>query len=54
MYDKNALCRAMEVEGFETMCKEAFESDIDDIGRIEIAERTKASVIMEGRKRLAE
>lgn len=51
MYDTPTLLEILCDLGFEAGARAPFESDIEDIGHVEIADRTKEAVIVEGRKR---
>jgi len=51
MYDRDALLRVLAAHGFDAEPRGAFDSAIDDIERVELAERTVDAVIVEGRKR---
>lgn len=50
MYDTDSLIRTMSSIGFHCQSKKPFESEIDDINIIELPDRTKAAVIVEGKK----
>jgi SAM-dependent methyltransferase len=50
LYDRPRLHEIMTEAGFVTAERSAFESDISDIGIIEMPGRTENAVIMEGRK----
>ncbi len=50
MYDTKTLLMIMTDIGFQSVSKNAFESDIPDIKDIELASRANHSVIIEGRK----
>ncbi|MEF8761580.1 MAG: methyltransferase domain-containing protein [Candidatus Accumulibacter sp. UW25] len=52
MYDKERLVEIVDEVGFNATSKQAFCSGIEDIQVIEVKERTKTAVIVEGRKRL--
>jgi len=48
MYDAASLLKAVSNAGFECVLKKPFESDIEDIRRIEQPHRTERAVIVEG------
>lgn len=50
MYDKEALLEKLRIAGLRAESKKAFDSTIEDIGKIEIYSRTEDSVIVEARK----
>jgi len=50
MYDTDAMCRLLTSRGFVAKRRAAFDSSIDDIGTIEIEDRTICAVIVEGVK----
>jgi len=50
MYDTDAMCRLLASRGFVAERRAAFDSSIDDIGSIEIEDRTICAVIVEGVK----
>lgn len=50
MYDTPTLLSIILDVGFEAQSRAPFNSDIEDIKAIEIEERTKSAVIIEGRK----
>ena len=50
MYDQEALLRALKRSGFDCKIRAPFESGIEDIASIEVAERTRCAVIVEGVK----
>jgi len=50
MYDEVALLRVMRDVGFECAPRRPFESDIADIGELELDSRTVDAVIVEGRR----
>ena len=51
MYDKKSLLMLLKEIGFDAIIKCPFNSNIKDINIIEIEERTKNSVIVEGTKK---
>lgn len=51
MYDAARLLAILNETGFEAISKAAFDSDIGEIGMIELEERTNNAIIVEGRKR---
>ena len=51
MYDSQRLSEILNDLGIDTRNRAAFDSDIDDIQLIELEERTKNAVIVEGRNR---
>lgn len=53
MYDTDAMCRLLASRGFVAERRAAFDSSIDDIGSIEIEDRTICAVIVEGVKSTA-
>ncbi|MCL4512381.1 MAG: hypothetical protein M1470_15175 [Bacteroidetes bacterium] len=50
MYDTTSLIDTLASLGFDLEVKKAFDSDIQDIRHIELAERTEGAVIVEGKK----
>lgn len=50
MYDAETLLHVLRGIGFDAGVREPFDSDIEDIGQVEIEDRTKDAVIVEGRK----
>ena len=50
MYDTSALLSVLRETGFTAASKKPFESDIEDIDRIESKERATNAVITEGYK----
>jgi predicted SAM-dependent methyltransferase len=50
MYDKETLLKKLRMVGFQANQRKAFNSYIEDIGKIEIESRTEDAVIVEGRK----
>ena len=50
MYDSRTLPAILSEMGFQDTAREAFESDIADISSVELRDRTKNAVIVEGRK----
>jgi predicted SAM-dependent methyltransferase len=50
MYDCSRLLELLQEIGFQTSARGAFDSDIDDIASVELEDRTKHAVIVEGRK----
>jgi ubiquinone/menaquinone biosynthesis C-methylase UbiE len=50
MYDTTSLLSILKDVGFDTISKDPFKSDIQDINIIELEYRTKLAVIVEGRK----
>ena len=50
MYDTETLLAILRDIGFSAESRGPFESDIEDIGNIEIEDRTAGSVIVEGRR----
>jgi SAM-dependent methyltransferase len=51
MYDTSSLLETIIEAGFMASTREPFDSDIKDIGLIEVGGRTENAVIVEGRKR---
>ena len=51
MYDNPRLLEILNEIGFDASTRIAFDSDIEEIRLVELEERTKNSVIVEGRKR---
>lgn len=51
MYDAETLLIIMHEIGFNAFARNGFESEIEDIQNIEALDRTKDSVIVEGRKK---
>ena len=51
MYDNLSLARILNEIGFNVSARGAFDSDIEDVRLVELAERTENAVIVEGRKR---
>ena len=51
MYDASSLLGILDAAGFQSREKAAFDSDIDDIRTIELEDRTRRAVVVEGRKR---
>lgn len=51
MYDNSRLVSILNEIGFDASTRTAFDSDIDGIQSIELADRTEHAVIVEGRKR---
>jgi predicted SAM-dependent methyltransferase len=51
MYDTKTLSNILNSLGFSVESKQPFDSDILDINLIELGERTKSSVIVEGKKK---
>lgn len=51
MYDVESLCGTMTAQGFVVRPRGAFDSDIADIRAIELEDRTRAAVIVEGVRR---
>lgn len=51
MYDTPRLLEILDEIGFTTLSRAAFESDIDDIRRLEVEGRAASAAIVEGRKR---
>jgi len=51
MYDNQRLLEIMDLVGFAVNTKDAFESEIDDIHKIELPDRCTNAVIVEGRKK---
>jgi SAM-dependent methyltransferase len=50
MYDESGLLELLRQTGFRAASRRPFESDLEDIGRLELPERTRDAVIVEGRK----
>ncbi len=50
LYDDPSLIRAFTEAGFAACARAAFDSDLDDITAIELAERTVGAAIVEGRR----
>lgn len=53
MYDNQRMVEVLESMGFEARVRKAFDSEIEDIRRVEDGGRTERAVIVEGRKRSA-
>jgi SAM-dependent methyltransferase len=51
MYDTRRLLEILDDIGMEAASRAAFESDIEDIRSVELKERVKNAVVVEGRKR---
>lgn len=51
MYNTSRLIKILNEIGFQASSRASFESDIDDIRSVELANRTEGAVIVEGRKR---
>ena len=51
MYDSERLIEVFGEIGFEASSRSAFNSDIEEIRQVELEDRTKKAVIVEGRKR---
>jgi SAM-dependent methyltransferase len=51
MYDASRLVEILDEIGFELSRRGAFDSEIQDIGSVELEDRTRNAVIVEGRKR---
>jgi SAM-dependent methyltransferase len=51
MYDASRLAEILDEVGFESSRRAAFDSEIHDIGSVELEDRTRNAVIVEGRKR---
>jgi SAM-dependent methyltransferase len=49
MYDEKTLLNKLRMVGFQANQRKAFDSAIEDIGKIEIESRTEGAVIVEGR-----
>jgi predicted SAM-dependent methyltransferase len=50
MYDSSSLVEALQQAGFAAECREPFDSDIADVGQVELEVRTVEAAIVEGRK----
>jgi SAM-dependent methyltransferase len=51
IYDSSRLSEILGKAGFDVASKAPFESDIDDIRKVELQGRTEHAIIVEGRKR---
>lgn len=51
MYDNFGLIESLNETGFEAITRAAFDSDIEEIRLIELEDRTKYVVIVEGHRR---
>jgi hypothetical protein len=51
MYDNERLVAILNEVGFDASPRDAFDSDIIEIRSVELVNRTKIAVIVEGRKR---